>query len=135
MRKFIIYYNNGDVVYGGGDADEDVTLTFSKKWLEAPSDGVSCIVYEEYSTGRQILMSNEFFYQLPAEHHGKGAIGGSMKIGPYLRQLTDIGGIVKFGGWTDDQNYDALISKAMKGDDYLPPVSCTRVDSTEDDSD
>lgn len=31
MRKFSIYYNDGSVVNGGGEDDEEVTLTFSKK--------------------------------------------------------------------------------------------------------
>ena len=119
MRRFAIYYNNGDVVRGGDDSDEEVTLTFSKKWLEAPSDGVACVVYEDKRVGRQILGSNEYFYQMPIDHHGKGALGASMKIGAYLRQLSDLGGIVKFGGWTDDVNFQEIKNKANK-DEVIP---------------
>ena len=95
IPRFSIYYNNGDVVQGGGEDDEEVTLTFSRKWLEAPSDGVSHIVVECPTLGRAIRMAYEYYFQLPLNSHGEGDIGGSMKIGPYLRQLTDtVGSLV-----------------------------------------
>ena len=130
MRKFAIYYNNGDVVEGGGDDDEEITLTFSKKWLEAPSDGVAVVVSETTTTGRTTLHANEFYYQLPINGHGLGSNGASMKVGPYLRQL----GIVKFGGWTDDANHDSIKAKA-KHNEHVQRQSAKRSDQLEDESD
>ena len=114
MRKFAIFYNDGNVVYGGGDDDEEVTLTFSRKWLEAPSDGVSHIIQQDSVSNRQTLFGNEYYYQLPYTSHGNGELGASMKAGPFLRQL----GIVKFGGWTASENYYAIAKKAH-ADTYI----------------
>ena len=114
LRKFAIYYNDGSVVYGGGDDDEEVTLTFSKKWLEAPSDGISHIVQEDSVTNRQTLFGNEYYYQLPYNSPGEGELGASMKAGAYLRQS----GLVKFGGWTASENF-YKIAKRAKADDYI----------------
>lgn len=134
MKKFAIYYNNGDIVYGGGEDDEEITLTFSRKWLEAPSDGVAAIQVESFELGRYSVDSQEYYYMLPLEHHGEGDIGGSLKIGPYLRQLSDYGGIVKFGGWTDSTHYKEIKARAMK-DGYLMPQTNTRRPHDEDEAD
>lgn len=130
MRKFTIYYNNGDIVEGGGDDDDIVTLTFSKKWLEAPSDGIAVVVSETSTTGRTTLHANEFYYQLPFNRDGKGSNGASMKIGAFLRQL----GLVKFGGWTDDANHQELKKQASKNT-YVPRESAKLPDLGEDESD
>jgi hypothetical protein len=131
MRKFAIYYNNGDVVYGGGDDDEEVTLTFSKKWLEAPSDGVSCVTVENSNTGRSKLFEHEYYYQLPINHHGDGDVGCSMKLGAFIRQLADQGGIVKCGGWTAAPNHNEQMKKATL-DPYIKQGSGTVQVSDED---
>ena len=130
MKKFAIYYNNGDVVQGGGEDDEEITLTFSKQWLEAPSDGVAVVVSETTTTGRTTLRANEFYYQLPINQHGLGCHGASMKIGAYLRQL----GVVKFGGWTDDGNHDEIKRRASM-DTYVKRASAQRPPVLEDESD
>ena len=130
MRKFAIYYNDGSVVEGGGDDDEEVTLTFSKKWLEAPSDGVAVVVSETSQTGRTTLAASEFYYQLPENTHGKGCHGSSMKVGPYLRQL----GICKFGGWTDDKNHNDIKNLASKSK-HCQRQSAKRPQVGEDESD
>jgi hypothetical protein len=104
LPKFSIFYNNGEVVHGGGEDDELVTLQVSRKWLEAPSDGVACVVIQDSVIGRQQLDMYEYYYHFPLNSHAKGACGGSHKIGMYCRQMTDIGGLVKFGGWTDTQH-------------------------------
>lgn len=131
MRKFAIYYNNGDVVYGGGDDDEEITLTFSKKWLEAPSDGVACVTAENAKTGKVKLFEHDYYYQLPINHHGNGDIGCSMKIGAYIRQLSNQGGIVKIGGWTDISNHNDQMKKATL-DPYIKQGSGTTSESDED---
>lgn len=130
MRKFAIYYNDGSVVEGGGDNDDIVMLTFSKKWLEAPSDGVACVVYDNAITGRSKLFASEFYYQLPYNHHGEGSCGSSMKIGAYLRQT----GLVKYGGWTDETNHNNRLTEASKNT-YVNPVSAKRKEPQEDTSD
>ena len=127
MRKFSIFYNDGSVVEGGGDDDELVTLTFSKKWLEAPSDGIAVVVSETQSTGRTTLRASEFYYQLPENSHGKGCHGSSMKIGPFLRQI----GIAKFGGWTDDENHNDIMAKASAST-YVQRESAKRRTVSED---
>ena len=130
MRKFSIYYNNGDVVHGGGEDDEEVTLTFSRKWLEAPSDGVAVVVSEAESTGRSQQNAYEYYYQLPINGHGNGVTGGSMKVGAFLRQV----GIVKFGGWTEDVNHNALMIKASH-DEWVGKQSANKRPIAEDEAD
>ena len=130
MRKFKIFYNDGSTIEGGGDDDEEVTLTFSKKWLEAPSDGISHIVQEDSVTNRQTLFGNEYYYQLPYNTHGSGELGASMKAGPFLRQL----GIVKFGGWTASENYYEIAKKA-KADTYIKFRTVAEHDPEEDKAD
>lgn len=130
MRKFAIFYNDGTVIYGGGEDDEAITLTFSRKWLEAPSDGVSHINVEDEVIGRQPLKGHEFYYQLPINSHGDGCIGGSMKVGPYLRQI----GVVKFGGWTSSKTFRDIGNKAHR-DTYVKPSKNSHREPDEDTSD
>ena len=130
MRRFAIYYNDGSVVEGGGDDDEEVTLKFSKKWLEAPNDGVALVISETSLTGRTMLAASEFYYQLPENTHGKGCHGSSMKVGPYLRQL----GICKFGGWTDDKNHNEIKVRS-KDNTHVPRQSAKRPQVLEDETD
>ena len=134
IPRFSIYYNNGDVAHGGGEDDEEVTITFSRKWLEAPSDGVSHIVVECPDLGRSIRKQYEYYFQLPINGHGEGDIGGSMKIGPYLRQLFNLGGIVKFGGWTSSRHFQDIARKA-NADTYVPRQSGQRAGNEEDSAD
>ena len=129
-----IFYTNGDTVECGGDDDEVVTLTFSKKWLEAPSDGITHIISDNGDTGRLTLADNEYYYQMPLNFHGKGDIGQSNKIGPYLRQLTDVGGIVKFGGWTHNLTFKEN-AKLARADTWVKPPSGTRRENPEDEAD
>lgn len=134
MKPFAIFYNNGDVVYGGGEDDEVITLTFSRKWLEAPSDGVSHIISDNGDTGRLTLCDNEYYYQMPYNYHGKGDIGQSNKVGPFLRQLTDLGGIVKFGGWTHNTTFKETAKRARL-DDWVKPLTGKRRENPEDEAD
>lgn len=134
LPKFAIFYNNDEVVYGGGEDDEIVWLGFSRKWLEAPSDGVVGVLTENYDLGREELFPYDYYYQLPVGGHGKGCVGSSMKIGAYLRQLCDIGGIVKFGGWTDPVNFRKKVAKLMK-DNFIQNQSGKRRPHNEDTAD
>lgn len=119
MKRFTILYNDGSTVHGGGEDDELITLTFSKKWLEAPSDGV-CIINRECDVGTTVTSLDQYdtFFMFPEESHGEGEIYGANDIGAYLRQL----GIVKFGGWTSRTHFHDLLAKARK-DDWTPQTN------------
>lgn len=134
IPRFSIFYTNGEQVDGGGEDDELVPIYVSRKWLEAPNDGVSHIVCETPDIGRNTVHSFEFYYQMPINFHGKGDIGGSMKIGPFLRQLTDIGGLVKFGGWTHNDSFK-IAARAAHLSTHVPPRSGQRREPLEDASD
>lgn len=124
IPKFSIFYNDGEVVHGGGEDDELVPVYFSKKWLEARSDGV-CQVNVEGQKGTVANNQYEFYFQLPINYHGEGFIFGSNKLGPYLRQACSPLSIVKFGGWTSKDNFQEIIAKARK-DKWTPQVGTLR---------
>ena len=111
--RAIIYYNDGSEVLIGGDDDELVPVYFSKKWLEAPADGV-CQVDKVDERGVISLKEWEFYFQMPDNFHGKGNIGGSNKIGPFLRQSCMPYSLVKFGGWTSFENYQNVRKKSRE---------------------
>ena len=134
IPKFTIYYSNRHPINGGGEDDEVVYIAFSKKWLEAPSDGVTHIVSEVQDVGRYYHSGQEFYYQLPLNFHGKGEIVSSMKIGPFLRQACDKGSIVKFGGWTGVEAFQFNAAAAAKNT-YVPNQSGSRRTNDEDTSD
>lgn len=117
MRKFAIYYNNGDIVYGGGDDDELVPVYFSRKWLEAPSDGVSHVVVDSGGS-EQVCKQEDYFIQMPYGEHGDGYVVGTSDLNAFLRQAVNHGSLVKFGGWTSAENYREIADKAHK-DPYI----------------
>lgn len=132
MRKFAIYYTNGDVVRGGGEDDEYIDIRVSKAWLEAPADGVAVVIQENDMIGRSCLYDMEYYYYLPDNSHGKGDIGSSQKIGAYLRQMTDKGGLVKFGGWTHDETFQDVLRKATRDEEIRPQSNRKASKSPED---
>jgi hypothetical protein len=134
IPRFTIYYANRPPVDGGGEDDEIVYVAFSKKWLEAPADGVTHVVSEVSNVGRYFHSGQEFYYQLPLDSHGKGEIGSSMKIGPFLRQAVDNGSIVKFGGWTSVNVFQSNAAAAAKSA-HVPQQSGTVRTNDEDASD
>lgn len=135
IPKFTIIYNDGTTITGGGDDDEVVAVYLSRKWLEAPADGVSHINVEEPQIGRSTLKEYDYYFMLPVNFHGKGTIGGSNKIGAYLRQSLDLGmSLIKFGGWTTLDNYRALANKAIK-DTWVPRESAKVAMASEDSAD
>lgn len=132
--KFSIWYNDGTVVHGGGEDDELVPMYFSKKWLEAPADGV-CQIDREDKRGTASLREWEFYFMLPANFHGEGTIGGSNKLGPFLRQAAMPYSLVKFGGWTSYENFNAIRKKsreAVRAKEHLIPVEVKDREREED---
>lgn len=117
MRKFAIYYNNGNIVYGGGEEDELVPVYFSRKWLEAPSDGVSHVVIDT-ELGEQVSKQEDYFIQMPYGEHGDGYVTGTSDLNPFLRQAINHGSFVKFGGWTSAENYRKIADTAPN-DPYI----------------
>ena len=133
MRRFSIFYNDGTVVHGGGEDDELVPVYFSRKWLEAPSDGVCAVKTDSAHVGGTVFSQSEFYFQLPFNFHGKGDIFSSNKIGAYLRQACDFGSLVKFGGWTTYEGYNEAQIKARK-DEWTRPQT-GKVKEPEEDMD
>lgn len=137
MKKFIIYYNDGTTVEGGDEDDELVPIYFSRKWLEAPSDGVTMIDRED-PRGVISLKEWEFYFQLPDNFHGNGMIGGSNKIGPFLRQAAMPYSLVKFGGWTSHENFTEARRKSrdnVRKKHFLNPNEVTESDRVEEETD
>lgn len=109
IPRFAIFYADGSVVEGGGPDDDLVPLLVSRKWLEAPSDGVVVVAQKIPGVRNQRHYNSDYYYAFPANHHGAGEIGCAFSIGPFLRQL----GLVKFGGWTGTENYERIKTTAF----------------------
>jgi len=124
IPKFSIIYADGTQYDGGGVDDEVVTLSFSKRWLEAPSGGVQIVLQENDLTGRNILKDGEYFYMLPLEEPHRGDIGITNKVTPIILQL----GTIKWGGWTSDNAYASSLVKANKST-HCRPRSSTKPQS------
>lgn len=133
MKKFSIFYNDGTVIHGGGEDDELVPVYFSRKWLEAPADGVCVVNVENSNTGTTAFQESEFYFQMPHNFHGQGDIFASNKIGVFLRQACDVGSLVKFGGWTAFSNYREMAKKARL-DNWTPRV-CGKCKEPEESAD
>jgi len=125
IPKFSIYYADGTRYDGGGEDDEIVTLQFSKRWLEAPADGVLCMTVHDPKLNRTMLVDHDFYYGFPLNHHGKGTQGCANSLGPYLRSL----GIVKFGGWTHTDNCEQAKVRMLMDDDWIPGVAHRTADN------
>lgn len=130
LRKYKIFYNDGSTVEGGSDDDELVPVYFPRKWLEAPSDGVSHINIAHSKSGRATLKQQEYYFIFPEGGHGDGYVGGSMKIGAFLRQT----GLVKFGGWTHENNYSKIALQANQ-DEYIERQKARLPENDEDQAD
>ena len=91
------------------------------------------MVIQDSVIGRQQLDMYEYYYHFPLNSHAKGAVGGSHKIGMYCRQMTDLGGLVKFGGWTDTQHYYDVNAKAYNST-HVPPRTNKLPERAEDDA-
>lgn len=117
MRKFTIIYNDGTTVHGGGEDDELVPVYFSKKWLEAPNDGV-CHINIEQDNGTVIQNQYDYYFMLPYASHGDGHVYGCNSMDAYIRQFS----LVKCGGWTSRENFQALMRQARK-DNWTPQTN------------
>jgi len=107
MRKFIIVYEDGNTVAGGGDDDEEVTLTFtmSKKWLEAPVDGVQVVKYQSDEGKWKYWHGVDHYMMLP----GGFEIYAHNDLGPYIRKHLE--GMVKYGLCISREDYEAYVKK------------------------
>ena len=110
MNKFAIFYENGDIVEGGGEDDEVVEITFrvSRKWIEAPNDGIQAVVEENPFTCRYVWRDSDYYYTLPVGHD----ICCTDDLGSYLR--VHLKGMIKFGTCTTQDNLAEVFSKVKQ---------------------
>lgn len=115
MRRFAIFYENGSIVEGGGEDDEtvDVTFTVSKKWLEAPNDGIQAVIEENPYTCRYVWRDADYYYMLPQSQE----LCCTNDLGSYLR--IHLQGVIKFGTCTTSRNL-AEIFQRVKAYDRIP---------------
>jgi hypothetical protein len=114
MKKFEIYYHDGTVVTGGGKDDEFVTIKVPRSWVEAPSDGVQCIVVEDEERGAAFLRERDYYMIGDENSHFKGSIMQTKDLGPYLRSM----GLVKYGLWTDSREFQNIKNRAGNSELY-----------------
>lgn len=102
IPSFAIFYEDGSIVEGGGDCDElvTITLTASKKWLEAPSDGVQGGVYVDQDGKVSHFAGTDFFFPLV----GGIEYYGTNDLGAFLRNR--LGGLIKFGYCIPTEEYN-----------------------------
>lgn len=77
--KFAIIYGDGTIYEGGGEDDEwvDITLRFSRDWLDAPLENVQAVV----ENGTRVWRANDWYYAVPEV----GEFCSTDRIGNYLR--------------------------------------------------
>lgn len=114
FEPFAIFYDDGSVVEGGDDTDELVEITFkvSKKWLEAPNDGVQAIVVRNPYTCRYVWRGHDHYFTLDG-----GELHAADDIGAYLRK--HLKGMMKFGLCMNTEEY-AELAKKVKAYDKIP---------------
>lgn len=105
--RFAIYYADGSIAEGGGEADEfvDLVVRVSRDWLAAPADRVLGVIVEK--PHRQVLRSarksnseRELFgveWYFPVDD---GEFGFADDLGAWLRKL---GGVVKRGEYVSSE--------------------------------
>ena len=114
FEPFAIFYSDGSIVEGGGDDDEIVELTFkvSKKWLEAPNDGVQAVIVKNPYSCRYVWRGHDHYFQMDG-----GEIHAADDIGPYLRM--HLQGMMKFGLCMNTEDF-AEVAKIIKAYDKIP---------------
>lgn len=114
FEPFAIFYADGSVVEGGGPDDELVNITFkvSKKWLEAPNDGVQAVVVRNPYTCRYVWRGHDHYFQMDG-----GEIHSADDIGAYLRM--HLKGMMKFGLCMNTEEF-AEVAKAVKAYQGIP---------------
>lgn len=115
IPKFAIFYDDGAVVEGGGEDDEMVEVTFrvSKKWLEAPNDGIQAVVVENPYSCRYVWRGHDHYFMLPEEFE----IHAADDIGPYHRK--HLKGMMKYGLCVGTRQFEELHEK-IKNYDKIP---------------
>jgi len=113
FEPFAIFYDDGTIVEGGGDDDELVDITFkvSKKWLEAPNDGVQAVIVRNPYTCRYVWRGHDHYFQMNG-----GEIHAADDIGAYLRK--HLKGMMKFGLCMNTEDF-AEIAKSIKAYDKI----------------
>lgn len=126
MKKFAIFYNDGSIIEGGGKDDEKITLSFtvSRKWLEAPIEGVQAVVAERADTCRIVWRGTDYYMMLPDETNGDCTVYSPQddNLSVYLR--TVLQGMVKFGMCLGDESYRELMKRVKEYKDI--PRNCDR---------
>lgn len=122
--RFAIFYADR-IVEGGGPSDEEVEVVFrvSKKWLEAPVDGVQAVVVEDPHTSRKALNGEDYYYAIPSAH-----VGATSDLGAFLRG--HLRGLVKFGLMVPTEEWAATLQK-IKAYTRIPKVGPREPDPTE----
>lgn len=114
FEPFAIFYADGSVVEGGGSDDEVVEVTFrvSKKWLEAPNDGIQAVIVRNPYTCRYVWSGQDHYFMLDG-----GEIHMADDIGPYQR--VHLKGMVKYGLCLNTEDY-AKVTQIVKAYDKIP---------------
>ena len=114
FEPFAIVYSDGSIVEGGGDDDEIVELTFkvSRKWLEAPNDGVQAVIVKNPYSCRYVWRGHDHYFQMDG-----GEIHAADDIGPYHRM--HLQGMMKFGLCMNTEDF-AEVAKIIKAYDKIP---------------
>jgi len=122
--RFAIFYED-EVVEGGGPGDETVDIVFrvSKKWIEAPVDGVQAVVVEDPHTSRKVLNGEDYYYAIPSGH-----IGATSDLGAFLRG--HLQGLVKFGLMVPAEKWIAALQR-IKAYVRIPKVGPREPNPTE----
>lgn len=112
--KFAIFYADETVYEGGGEDDEmvEISTRVPRSWLEAPSDRVLFVVFEDPITGRVVLRGADFYYPFP-----EGGGGFSDDLKPFLRG--NLPGLVKNGEYVSSERMGAGWQR-VKAYDRIP---------------
>ena len=114
MKEFAIFYDDGSIIEGGGDDDEVIELTFkvSKKWLNAPADGVQAVIVKDDYVCRHVLYGKDHYFMIDG-----GEICNENDIGPYHRK--HLKGMFKYGLNLNTEQHLEII-KQIKAYDKIP---------------
>lgn len=126
IPKFAIFYNDGSIVEGGGQEDEEITLSFtvSKKWLEAPIDGVQAVVSERADTCRIVWRGTDYYVMLPNETNGDCTVYSPQDDNLSVYHRTILRGMMKFGMCLGDNKYRELMKRVKQYEGI--PRDCDR---------
>jgi hypothetical protein len=108
MRQHTIFYSDGSLIECGFEDDEEIEVVFkfkvSKKYFNAPIDGLQAIVQQDNIRCRHTLRGQDHYFVLPS-----GMVHSSDNLAPFLNE--HLKGIVKFGVCLDDDEYREVLQK------------------------